>query len=198
MRLNSAYNLGNRGKGLVSLFSFDEKTRRIHKLVQLQNLILYGGAGIMARVLAGQREYAINVVYMEYKNTSGAIVPPSVTRADGIEYYTGLSASPDTDFLRIPLLVNPTLNASEADYESNEVTFFAESEGTQGFWGKDYSQSADSHVFGAALVAAPDLNDQSKDIVFSRVYVGELATWGTPVDKQDGKQVGLTWTIQLK
>ena len=198
MKINTAYDLGKQAKGLVSLFSFDEKTRRIHKMVQLNNLILYGGADIMARLLAAQRQYAINVVYMEFKNTLGAISPPAVSRGDGVEYYAGLDASPDTDFLRIPLLVNPTVQASDPEYESNQVTFFAESEGESGFFGKPFSQAAASHVFGAALVAAPDLNDQSQDIVFSRVYIGELATWGTPVDKQDGKQIGLTWTIRLK
>lgn len=197
MRVREPYNLGNQAKGLVSLYSFDEKTRRICRMIQLQNLILYSGADILGRLLAGQSEYAINTVYLEYQNTVGVITPPAVSRADGIAYYNGLSSSLDTDFLRLPLLVNPSVDASGDDYESNQATFFAESEGLTGFFGKAFSQAASSYVFGAALVAAPDPADQSKDVVFSRVYIGDLG-WASAIDKQNGKQIGLTWTIRFK
>jgi hypothetical protein len=189
--------LSKQGKGLVSIFSFDEKTKRICRQISLQNLILYSGADILGRLLAGQSAYAINMVYLEFQNTVGAIVPPAVSRADGVAYYNGLSASPDTDFLRLPLLVEPSMDASSADYESNQVTFFAESEGTEGFFAKPFAEASSSFVFGAALVAAPDPTDQSKDIVFSRVYLGELG-WTDAIDKQDGKQIGLTWAIRFK
>jgi hypothetical protein len=197
VRLHEPYNLSKQGKGLVSLFSFDEKTRRICRQISLQNLILYSGADILGRLLAGQSAYAINMVYLEFKNTGAAITPPAVSRADGIAYYNGLSGSMDTDFLRLPLLVEPSVDASGADYESNQATFFAESEGTEGFFSKPFSETASSFVFGAALVAAPDPTDQSKDIVFSRVYIGELG-WTDAIDKQDGKQVGLTWAVRFK
>lgn len=197
MKLHEHLNLGRQAKGLVTLFSFDEKTRRICRQISLQNLILYSGADILGRLLAGQSDYAINMLYLEFQNTSGAIIPPAVSRADGIAYYNGLSSSPDTDFLRLPLLVNPTVDASSPDYESNQATFFAESEGTAGFFGKAFSEAAASWVFGAALVVAPDPADQSKDIVFSRVYIGELG-WAAAIDKQNGKQVGVTWTIRFK
>jgi len=197
VRLREPYNLGKQGKGLVSIFSFDEKTKRICRMIQLHNLILYNGADILGRLLAGQSSYAVNMLYLEFQNTVGVITPPVVSRADGIAYYNGLSASPDTDFLRLPLLVDPSVDASSADYESNQATFFAESEGTTGFFGKAFSQGASSFVFGAALVAAPDPADQSKDVVFSRVYLGELG-WTDAVDKQDGKQIGVTWAIRFK
>lgn len=197
MRLREPYDLSKRGRGLVSLFSFDEKTRKICRMVQLHNLILYGGADILGRLLAGQADYAVNMIYLEFQNTVGVITPPTVGREDGIAYYNGLSSSPDTDFLRLPLLVNPSVDASEANYDSNQVTFFAESEGLTGFFGKTFDQSASSMVFGAALVAAPDPTDQSKDVVFSRVYIGELG-WTDAIDKQDGKQIGVTWAIRFK
>jgi hypothetical protein len=197
VKLHEPLDLGRQAKGLVTLFSFDEKTRRICRQISLQNLILYSGADVLGRLLAGQSSYAVNMLYLEFQNTVGAITPPAVSRADGIAYYNGLSGSPDTDFLRLPLLVDPSVDASSDDYESNQATFFAESEGTTGFFGKAFSQSASSFVFGAALVAAPDPADQSKDIVFSRVYIGELG-WTDAIDKQDGKQVGVTWAIRFK
>jgi hypothetical protein len=197
VKLHEPLDLGRQAKGLVTLFSFDEKTKRICRQISLQNLILYSGADILGRLLAGQSAYAINMLYLEFQNTVGAIVPPAVSRADGIAYYNGLSSSPDTDFLRLPLLVEPSVDASSTDYESNQATFFAESEGTAGFFAKPFSEAASSFIFGAALVAAPDPADQSKDIVFSRVYIGELG-WTTAIDKQNGKQVGVTWTIRFK
>lgn len=197
MKLVAAYDLGQRAKGKVSIFAFDEKTRRIYRIHHLNNLILYSGADIMGQLLAGRAQYAINTVYLEFKNTVGVITPPEVTRADGIEYYNGLAASLDTDFLRVPLLVNPSVEASDVNYESNQVTLFAESEGTEGFFGKPFSQAASSWVFGAALVAAPAPSDQSQDVVFSRLYTGDLG-WTSSIDKQDGKQVGLTWGVEFK
>lgn len=197
MKLLGEYDLSQNALGKVSIFAFDEKTRQIYRFHQLLNLILYSGADVLGQLLAGRPGYAINTVYLEFKNTAGVITPPSVSRADGIEYYNGLSASLDTDFLRLPLLVNPSVEASGDDYESNQVTFFAESEGTQGHFGKPFSQAASSWVYGAALVAAPAPSDQSQDVVFSRLYIGDLG-WTSAIDKQDGKQVGLTWAIQFK
>lgn len=197
MKLVAAYDLSKQAQGKVSIFSFDEKTRRIHRMHHMHNLILYSGADILGQLLAGRAGYSINTVYMEFKNTVGAITPPAVTRADGIEYYNGLSASVDTDFLRLPLLVNASLEASDTDYESNQATFFAESEGTSGFNGKAFSQAASSWVYGAALVASPEPSDQSRDVIFSRLYIGDLG-WTTAIDKQAGKQVGLTWATQFK
>lgn len=188
------FDLSRDAHGVARIFSFDPLTNIIDKMIVKHNLILYGGADIMAALLAG-RGSPVNAMYMEYKNLASpglSITPPVFDREGGISYYNGLSSSPDIDFLRIPLTVNPALEASDVVYGSNQVVFFGVSEGTTGFHGKSFLDTANSAVFGAALVSAADLDDQSQDIVFSRLYAGI-----DKVLKVAGHQIGVTWTIRF-
>jgi hypothetical protein len=188
------FDLSRDAHGTVRIFSFDPRTNIIHKMIVKHNLILYGGADILASLLAG-RGTPVNAMYMEYKNLASPgdlITPPAFDREGGISYYNGLSSSPDIDFLRIPLTVNPTVEASDVVYSGNQVVFFGVSEGTTGFHGKSFLDTVNSAVFGAALVAAEDLGDQSQDIVFSRIYSGI-----DKVLKMAGHQIGITWTIRF-
>jgi hypothetical protein len=181
---------GARGYVLFSLF--DTKTRRSKKVLAQSNLVLYSGADILAKLLSGA-QYPANAMYLEFKNLadpSDPIVPPVFDRTGGIEYYNGLSSSPDTDFLRVPLAVSPNLTPSSVNYVGNQVTFFAQTEGLSGFHGKLFGPASNSAVFGAGLVAAPDLSDQSQDVLFSRVYAGI-----DKVLKETGFEIGVTWTI---
>lgn len=192
------YDLGKRGHGLVTLFSYDPTSKRIFKTVVKKNLILFSGADIFARLLAGQNAYAVNAVYLEYANTAGSIAIPAFDRTGGVDYYNGLSGSPTVDFLRVPLLIDPGISSTGADYTGNRVTFLANSQGSVGFHGKPFEQSSNSRVYGAALVSAPSLTDQSQDIVFSRVYMGGVAGWDVDVEKIDGLEIGITWAVDLQ
>jgi len=188
------FDLARQARGDVKIFSFDPKTGIVYRLLEKRNLILYSGADVLASLLAGQNT-PVNAMYMEFKNLADpadSITPPAFDREGGISYYNGLSSSPDTDFLRIPLTVNPTIESSDAVYAGNQVVFFGVSEGTVGFHGKSFLDTANSAVFGAALVAAPDLTDQSQDMVFSRIYSGI-----DKVLKVAGHQIGITWTIRF-
>jgi hypothetical protein len=88
----------------------------------------------------------------------------------------------------VPLVISPNLVASSADYANNQVNFFAVTEGTTGFHGKDFSQSSNSAVYGAAQVATPVIGSQPDDVIFARTYSGI-----GKVPKEDGLQVGLQW-----
>jgi hypothetical protein len=175
----------------VRFFSYDPKTNRIGKVIERRNLIVYSGADVLARLLAGQPKYAPNAMYLEFKNTGGSSVPaPSYGRGLATEYYQTLAS--DVDFLRIPLMVTPFLSASDNNYKNNQVTYFATSQGVAG--AKAISPlpfNTNSVVYGAALVAMPDLNDVSQDVVFSRVYT-EIGS----IQKEVGHEIGVTWTIQ--
>lgn len=193
-KVRGIFDLARDARGDVKIFSFDPRTGVVHKLLEKQNLILYSGADVLAKLLAGQRT-PVNAMYMEFKNLAApgdSITPPTFDREGGISYYNGLATSPDTDFLRIPLTVNPTIESSDGVYGGNQVVFFGVSEGTAGFHGKSFLDTANSAVFGAALVAAPDLADQSQDLVFSRIYSGI-----DKVLKVAGHQIGVTWTIRF-
>lgn len=181
--------------GHLRLFSFDKASKEIVKLVEIRNLILYGGADILALLIGGQSDYKLRTMYLEFQNLadpSDPITPPTFGRGDGISYYNGLISSPDRDFIRISLGVSPSFNTSGADYLNNITTFFGQSEGTVGFHGKPFGEASNSAIFGAALVASPDTEDQSKDIVFSRAYSGI-----DKILKQAGFEIGVTWSIRF-
>ena len=186
------YPLDRNARGIVRLFSFDEKTGRIARMVEKHNLILFDGADILARVLTGDPKYAVGTMYMEFKNTTLPITPPVFDRGGGAAYYAGLQPSSDVDFLRIPLTILPTIEPSDSNYEGNQITFFGISEGSTGFWGRAFNPTVHSKVYGAALVATPDISDQSQDKVFSRVYSGI-----DEIPKELGFGIGITWVIRF-
>ena len=192
-RLVGTYSLDREAMGIVRFDLTTPDRRLIKKSIIRRNTILYSGADVLAKCLPG--DWKVGYMYLEYKNLadpSDPITPPAYDRSDGIAYYNGLSGSPDTDFLRIPITILPTYSASGADYNNNQVSLYTMSEGTAGFFGKLFNESVNSAVFGAALVAAPDPADQSQDVVFSRIYAGI-----DKVLKEPGMQVGVQWMIQM-
>jgi len=190
------YPMDVNARGTVRLFSFDPKTGKIRSMIEKQNLILYSGADIMAKCLAGDTAYAISSMLMEFKNLpspSDPITPPAFDRTGGIAYYNGLAASLDTDYVRVPLVSSPDFTLSDAlYYQNNEATYFAVSEGSAGVHGKAFGPGSNSAVYGAALVATPDPVQPSSDVVFSRVYsgIGKIL-------KEAGFEIGITWTIRM-
>lgn len=187
------YSLADQACGLPTFFAFNPQTNEVKKIISRRNKILYSGADVLAQVMSGHPEYAPGTMYMEFStDPGGSVTPPTFDRGpgSGIEYYNGLEASPDRDFLRLALTVNPLVNSSDnALYAGNQTTYFAISEGTIGRWGKSFVNGC--AVYGAAIVATPEPTDPSKDVVFSRVYTG-IET----IFKEAGFQIGVTWTIR--
>lgn len=186
------------GKGGIIIFSYNIATKKINKVVHKPNLILFSGADIMAQAIAGTPGWFVNTMYIEYQNLSSPSDSPVIPAYDrtipsGIGYYNGLGASPNGDFLRVPLLTSPLITSSNpSDYNANQVAFFALSEGSSGFFGRLFSPSVNSCVIGGALICAPVIDEQSSDVVFSRTYL-------TP-DKillQSGYQIGLSWSVRV-
>ena len=135
-------------------------------------MIIYNGIDLLGRLLAGQA-IEINCMYLEFKN--GGLPYPVVTPdpSEGRSYYaaldTGLS---DRDYIRVPLTADPTVESSDVTkFLTNRVQFIALSAGySAGRGGHPFTAAAQSVIYGVALVAAPDLDDASQDIVFSRSY----------------------------
>ena len=115
-----------------------------------------------------------NMLYIEYVNDTPPVAVPTFTRTDadaGIDYYAGLEESEDGDFLRVPVAMTDVLNdPSEGDVGINTVRFLAMATGSAGIHAKPFSTGV-STIIGAALVAAPDSLDWTKDIVHSRLYL---------------------------
>ena len=76
------------------------------------------------------------------------------------------------------------------------VTFNAQSTGTVGSKSTSpvaFSDTVNSRVYGCALVAYPDFDDKSQDLVLSRFYFDSTSQ----IDKAAGSNIGISWPITL-
>lgn len=194
-------------RGRIGLWDIDERTGlatfRHCKPNQIQT-----SWGVIAahqigfRQQAGRLSYAISAMYIEFENVpdpEDAASIPDFSADEGLDYYDGLLGSGVRDFLRVPLRMEPTLTVA-AGYENrlpadegNVLTFFAQTSGVEGVHGKTFSDSVNSKICGAALVATPVFADRTRDIVFARTYF-EVADQTL---KLPSSQAGLTWEISF-
>lgn len=187
--------LNKAAHSLVTFSQYDRITGKNEPVITVPNLILYGGADVLAKLLAGNSEYKINAMYLEFINLpdpTDPVTPPSFDRTGGRDYYDGLVSSLDTDFIRVPLSSIPLLQATTSDYSNNQATFFALSSGSVGFHGRTFSSASNSAVYGAALVVTPGGSDQTEDIVYARVYSGI-----DKILKEANREIGVTWVTQF-
>jgi hypothetical protein len=142
------------------------------------NTTLRTGGYAIARALGlGDRDYRINMMYIEFENVADpgdAVSAPTYTERSGRAYYEGLGG--DQDYLRVALFGLPLISVKAgdedlfADGEGNVVTYRSMTAGTAGVNGVEFSNAANSKVHGVALVAAPDLADRTKDVLVARGY----------------------------
>mgnify|MGYP000051780139 CR=1 FL=1 len=147
----------------------------------------------------GDRKYRVAGMYIEFTNVASpgdpvAVPTFSIDDPDAAAYFNGLSASPDTDYLRVPLLGNQVSASDEELYPlGNVVTWFAQTTGVVGVHGKAFGADANSVVTGGALVALVDPADPASDLVYARFYL--------PQDEQAPKlangQVSLEWQTEI-
>ena len=203
---------GNGVRGNITLWQVDEKTGLKIPVGSQKNQIQYSWGFIAAKQI-GYRpnperyNYNISAVYIEFENQTDPEEEISVapfSRDLGINYYNALVDSPNRDFLRIPLIIEPAGGVS-AGYEANlpteqqlnKLTFFVQTVGTQGVHGKAFSHNAEggtSKVYAAALVAAPLYSDRTKDVIFART----MFIPSNQVTKEASSQIGLTWDIAFE
>lgn len=175
---------------------------QLELIFQQSNQIQYDWGFVAAKTIGeGDRNFRVSSLYIEYENVTlpeDEVTPPSFTRGEGVDYYIELALSGVRDFLRVPLLVSPTIGI-EAGFEDwftegvngNLLTFYTQTQGTSGFHGKPFSAAANSKVFGAALVATPVFADQTQDVIFARTYFDT----GDQEVKSASKQFGVTWDV---
>jgi hypothetical protein len=172
--------------GHVRVMVVDQQTREVLRVVENSNLVTFEGADVMSRIVAGNVTVPINMMYIEFGNSSPAI--PTATRVGGRSYYDAL-ADESSDFLRVPMISGPVLAASSSSYNSNKTTFTAISNATTGYNSTPFSDTSSSEVVGAALVVAPSLTDQTQDYVFSRYYLSST------VAKASGQEIVIQWSL---
>jgi hypothetical protein len=196
-------------RGHVTVWRVDEKTGLRTPVIAQHNQIQYTWGYIAAKQIGFKRQadrldYHISALYIEFANQANPAVPISpgtFGRDTDINYYNSLSQTSSSDFLRIPLSIEPALSVSPG-YEANlpvnqsgnQLTFFVQTSGTVGVNGQPFSYLNNSKVFSAALVAAPVFSDRSKDVVFARTTFSAA----NQVTKEASSQIGITWDIAFE
>jgi len=194
--------------GYVSLWRVDEKTGLKTPIVSQHNQVQYTWGPIVAKALGFRPQtdrpnYCISAIYFEFENVSTpeTVVSESASfpKDLSISYYNAFAS--DRDFLRVPLIIEPTLSTSvgyedklPVEHQDNQLTFFAQTSGNSGVRGVGFGNNVDgknSKIYAAALVAAPDFNDPTKDVIFARTVFSS----GHQVPKEASSQIGITWNI---
>lgn len=160
------------------------------------NAVLYDWAPILIGNLRNEpdgKSYHIGGMYLEFDNSGGAITNPSITRDESLGYYANLNSNnPNRDYLRVALIASEAENTDASKYSAENLgRFYAHTSGVTGVHGLDFADTANSVVYGGALVAYREFGDASQDLVFSRFYFEQAQH--TP--KVASSQIGIAWEI---
>lgn len=162
-----------------------------------KNLVLNQWATIVSKLLTtGDARYRIGGMYLEFENTASPGDPvsaPTFDRTRDVTYYDDLSGSGVRDYLRVPMTAN-TVASEGTGFTDDLMTFFGRSSGVLGVHGKTFSDSVNSTIFGASLVAFIDNNDATQDLLLSSFYF-DVAD---QQQKLSTSQVGIEWALQLQ
>ena len=161
------------------------------------NLVLNSWATIVAKLLTqASAAYRIGLMYLEFSNVASPGDPvsaPSFDRTRTVDYYNALSGSSDRDYLRVPIMTSQLETVGD-DFQSNQIVFFARSQGTTGVHGKPFAAGSNSVIFGASLVAAVNATDHTQDLLLSSFYFDEE----DQQPKLTSGQVGMEWQLLLQ
>jgi len=157
---------------------------------------MYEWGAVLQRLLRGAPDrynYAVGGMYIEFDNSGGVVTPPTVTRGDAADYYGSLTGT--QDYLRVPLTATAEGNSDTDTYALPNIGIFsAQTTGTQGVHGLEFSNAAGSRIYGAALVIFRDPNTADSDIVFARAYIDDA---DAQLQKLTRSQIGLTWEAEF-
>lgn len=134
------------------------------------NKLQYTGADVIGQLLAG-RHVAPTHVYIEHSDSD--TIPTYGNDSSG--YYENETV----DYERVPLALNPSLSGSDENYNTNVVSFLAQSS----------EIPAERKILGVAIVSVIDGND----VIISRGYFN-------PVIDQPAapKKVLVRWDITIE
>lgn len=193
-----------RVRGLTRLWQRDEQSGLLTPVGSHANQIQFGWGLIAAQTIGrGNRKFRLAAMYIEYENMgdpSDPVTVPTYTRSEDRAYYDELFDNPARDYLRVPILQDPTIGVVPGfenvfpDDVGNRLTFYAQTAGVAGVTGKPFSAAANSKVCGAALVATPEPGDYTQDVIFSRTYYDV----GDQTVKLPSSQIGVTWVLDFE
>jgi len=163
------------------------------------NEIQFGIADIVGGLMSGDLKYKPVGAYIQYVNNMGSWTTPTDFGRDGKTYFHGLDDG-ISDIIRVPLLVNPSLSSSNTSiYGQNLVKFLARTAGADGAPGLIQGATVpfdreSSTVVGGAIIAMPDPDDYTKDLVLNRAYLGASEVLERPGDPHE---IVVEWRVKF-
>lgn len=171
-------------EGFIKIWQTDPSSGNSTLLVDKRNMILKGGAKIISHTLAGRQESKIWGMYIGYNNSSGEFLN-KVIDVDYTEQFPSFTAP--YGYLREPLTFTPSL-VSSTGYDENTVLFSTMITSASSAGGAEFNTS--SKMYEVALIAAPELSNISKDIVFSRTNFN-------PIQYNSSYNFTITWGVRI-
>lgn len=172
---------------------------RVNGKLWHKNNVMADYACITARLLRGDINYRLSMAYIEFQNVASPGDPADeivFDFSDGVEYFTGLEDSPNRDYIRAPLTVSePSIEDGMEDVfpNGNKILAYATSNGIVGVHGKPFTEAANSVVCAVAIVATPNKDDPTQDLIYARWSAAEAAQW----PKVDDKKITIEWELPL-
>lgn len=159
------------------------------------NVTTYEWGAIVRRLLAtGDNAYKISAMYLEFANGTPPLTVTTPDRTWNAAYYQSLIGR---DYLAVPIRATQLASSDLVTYPNGNQVIFTAKSGGDGLVGLanglEFSSAASSVVTGAALVAQPDLNDPTQDLVLSAMYFDADAQQV----KLSSSEIGIDWELTL-
>lgn len=169
--------------GFIKIWKNDPRTGDSELLVDKQNLVLKGAAKIITSCLAGASESKIHGMYIGFNNDSAGYTPKAIDTDYTNKFY---NYSGNFGCLREKLSF-PASFISSPGYENypNTVLFSTIITASASVRGAEFNENSQIHE--VALYSAPNENDISEDLIFSRTNFNSIVynssynftiTWG--------------------
>jgi hypothetical protein len=176
-------------KGTVELFEVQDGIWT--KQCEFNNNILYSGYDAMAKAFAGDSDFVVNGMYIEYMN--GTPTQPIISLDRSADYYEQLDDP--YGYVRIKTISQPVFSPSDASkYESNVITLIGVTDGTSA--GGAEILDGTSQFYSLALVSIPSLSNKTTDTLVSAAPIMSGSTF-TPKTKLANSQLGFKWSLKL-
>jgi len=180
---------GNSLAGFVKIWKNDPCTGESTLLVDKQNMILKGGAKLIAQALGGKPEAKIWGMYIGYYTGEGDFQKKTIDIDYSVPF---LGYAAPFGYLREPLTFSPNY-LSSVGYEENENTVLFSTMITTatkagGLASADFNET--SQIYEVALISVPDTNVLARDVVFSRTNFN-------PIQYNSNYNFTITWGVRI-
>jgi hypothetical protein len=180
-------NISNSLEGFIKIWQTDPKSGDIKLLVDKRNLILRGGAKIIASALGGNTDSKIWGMYIGYSNDPAFDLATDAPAID-IDYTNRfINFEAPLGFLREQLTFSPTY-MSTPGYEDNTVFFSTMITSANSAGGAEFNTS--SQIYEVALISVADPVVAIHDTVFSRTNFN-------PVQYNSNYNFTITWGVRI-